>query len=103
MGTWVEVNDEGAAIAAGDRFSELRNGITLDDPPPVEWGDDDFGEQMRSQYPSETTVKDIQEAKEEIREHLLSSGSAVRWAVTAVTGQDDEEGAVFTNLTPPDV
>lgn len=102
MGTWVEVNDEGAATAAGDRFSDLGDQVNMSEPPEAHWGDDDFGQQMRAQYPFETEG-DIREAKRELREHLWKSGRGVRWAVTAVTGQDEEEGAVFTTITPPDV
>jgi hypothetical protein len=102
MGTWVEVNDEGAAIAAGNRVSELGNGLTMSTPPVADWGDDDFGQTMKSQYPFEAEGE-IREAKQNIRDHLLSAGRGVSWAVSTVVGQDQEEGAVFTRLPPPEV
>jgi hypothetical protein len=102
MGTWVEISDENAAIAAGNRVSELETMLTASQPPKADWGEDDFGDTMQSQYPFKT-VGEISKAKQEVRDHLASTGRGVQWAVSAVVGQDQEEGAVFTRLPPPEV
>jgi hypothetical protein len=51
MSTYVELNDEGAARQAAQRLIELGSDLTSGDiPPTVEWGDDDYGDQMREAY-----------------------------------------------------
>lgn len=109
MTSFVDVSDAGAAEAAAQRI--IAAGERLNDgamPPEVEWGDDKFGEAMRSAY---FKAQDnglsphfacIQE-KSKLGKALGETGGGVTKALAELSGQETDNKLRLDRITPPNV
>lgn len=104
MGSYVEVNDEGAAIAAASELSSI--GGRLDDqsvPPQVEWGDDRFGRAMIQRYNHGDLPAKAMDEKHILGRRLTKLGDATTRAVNEITIQDALNTADLSRVQVPEV
>lgn len=89
MSNYLEISDEGAATSSAGQLAEL--GSRLNDastPPAVEWGDDDFGNRMRTQYYEKNIVIDALTEKGTLGGRLGELGNGTVAAVTEASNQE---------------
>lgn len=109
MTSWVEVNDEGLARSAA--ASLVSFGEQLNDgagPPMVDWGDDKFGQTMRTAYyetqgnrmslPTECLAE-----KSNLGVALGEVGEGVTKALSELLGEEAVNHAEINRIVPPNV